>query len=45
MSGKHGDTLMEVLAFVCPTVHEPIVAPVDFQFDLESRSGRSASAT
>jgi len=39
-SGKHGDTFMEVFAFICPTVHEPVVAPVEWEFDLESRSGR-----
>jgi hypothetical protein len=39
-SGQHGDTFMEVLSFICPTVHEPLVAPVDFEFDIESRSGR-----
>jgi hypothetical protein len=40
LSGKHGDSMMEVFAYVAPTVHEPIVAPIDFEFDLESRSGR-----
>jgi hypothetical protein len=39
-SGKHGDTLMEVFAFICPTVHEPLVAPVEWEFDLENRTGR-----
>jgi hypothetical protein len=39
-SGKHGDTLLEVLAFVCPTVHEPVIAPVEWEFDIESRTGR-----
>lgn len=38
-SGKHGDAFMEVFAFICPTVHEPLIAPVDFEFDMESRSG------
>lgn len=38
-SGKHGDTFMEVFSYVCPTVHEPVVAPVDWEFDLEHRSG------
>ncbi len=28
LSGKHGDSLFEVLAFVCSTVHEPVVAPI-----------------
>jgi hypothetical protein len=39
-SGKHGDTFMEVFSFICPTVHEPLVAPVDFEFNIENRSGR-----
>jgi hypothetical protein len=39
LSGKHGDSLMEVMAYVAPTVHEPIVAPIEFKFDLENRSG------
>jgi len=38
-SGKHGDTFMEVFSFICPTVHEPVIAPVDWAFDLESRTG------
>jgi hypothetical protein len=38
-SGKHGDTFMEVFSFICPTVHEPVIAPVDFEFDIENRSG------
>lgn len=42
MSGKHGDTLMEIFSVICPHVHEPIVAPVEFEFDLESRRGRVA---
>ena len=40
LSGQHGDTLFEIVAFICPTVHEPIIAPFEFEFDLESRSGR-----
>jgi len=39
LSGKHGDTLLEIIAVICPTVHEPIVAPIEFEFDLESRTG------
>ena len=39
LSGQHGDTLFEVVAYVCPTVHEPIVAPIDFAVDLQERSG------
>ena len=39
-SGKHGDTFMEVFAFVCPTIHEPVIAPVEWEFDIEARTGR-----
>jgi hypothetical protein len=38
LSGKHGDAFMEVIAFICPTVHEPIIAPIDFGIDLETRT-------
>lgn len=38
-SGKHGDTFMEVFSVICPTVHEPVVAPIDWRFDLDTRSG------
>ena len=38
-SGQHGDTLMSVMSFVCPTVHEPVIAPIEWSFDIESRSG------
>ena len=40
MSGQHGDTLFEIFAAVCPTVHEPVVAPIEFEFDLEARTGQ-----
>jgi hypothetical protein len=40
LSGQHGDTLMEIVAFVCPTVHEPVFVPFEFEFDLDSRTGR-----
>jgi len=39
-SGQHGDTFFQVVSYICPTVHEPVVAPVEFEFDLENRSGR-----
>ena len=39
-SGKHGDTMMEVFAFICPTIHAPVIAPVEWKFDIESRTGR-----
>jgi len=40
LSGEHGDTLMEIVAAVCPTKHEPILADFEFEFDIESRAGR-----
>jgi hypothetical protein len=40
LSGKHGDSLFEVIAFVCPTVHEPVVAPIDFAVDLSTRTAQ-----
>jgi hypothetical protein len=40
LSGKHGDTLMEIIAAVCPKVHPPIFAPFEFKFDINSRTGR-----
>jgi hypothetical protein len=38
-SGKHGDTMMEVFTFVCPTIHPPLIAPVEWEFDIENRRG------
>lgn len=38
LSGKHGDALFEVMAYVCPTIHEPVVAPIDFGIDMETRT-------
>jgi hypothetical protein len=38
LSGKHGDSLFEVMAFVCPTIHEPVFAQIDFGVDLTTRS-------
>jgi hypothetical protein len=40
LSGQHGDTFFGIVAIICPTIHEPIVAPVDFEFDLDKRTGR-----
>ncbi|MBA2359206.1 MAG: DUF1326 domain-containing protein [Actinobacteria bacterium] len=40
MSGQQGDSLFEIFAFVCPTVHEPQFVPFEFEFDLEARKGR-----
>jgi hypothetical protein len=39
LSGRHGDTLMEIIAAVCPKVHPPIFAPFEFSFDLDARKG------
>jgi hypothetical protein len=39
-SGRHGDALFEVFSFVCPTVHDPIVAPIEFAVDLEQRTAQ-----
>jgi hypothetical protein len=40
LSGQAGDTLFEIIAAICPTVHEPVFADIEFEFDLDSRSGR-----
>ena len=40
MSGQAGGTLFEIFAAVCPHVREPIFAPIEFDFDIERRSGR-----
>jgi hypothetical protein len=40
LSGQEGDTMFEIFSFVCPTVHEPQFVPFEFEFDLESRTGR-----
>ena len=29
LSGQHGDTLMEIVSYICPTVHDPIVEAPD----------------
>ena len=39
LSGKAGGTLFEIFSAVCPHVQEPIFAPIEFEFDIESRSG------
>jgi hypothetical protein len=38
LSGDHGDTLFQIIVAICPTVHDPIVAPVQFDFDMDDRS-------
>ena len=40
MSGQAGGTLFEIFSAVCPHVREPVFVPIDFEFDIESRSGR-----
>lgn len=40
LSGQNGDTMMEIVAAVCPNVVEPVFAPFEFEFDLDSRTGR-----
>ena len=40
MSGNAGGTLFEIFSAVCPHVREPIFAPIEFEFDIESRTGR-----
>ena len=39
LSGQAGGTLFEIIAAVCPHVREPVFAPIDFEFDIESRTG------
>lgn len=38
MSGQAGDTFFEIVAAVCPNVHEPVFAPFEFDFDLDNRT-------
>jgi hypothetical protein len=40
MSGRHGDTLFEIVAAMCPTVHPPLYAPFEWEFDVATRRGR-----
>jgi hypothetical protein len=37
VSGKHGGSLFEILAAICPTVLETIYAPISFNVDREKR--------
>jgi hypothetical protein len=39
LSGKVGGTLFEIFSAVCPHVREPVFVPIEFEFDLDSRSG------
>jgi len=40
MSGEAGGTLFEIFAAVCPHVREPVFVPIEFEFDIDSRTGR-----
>ncbi len=40
LSGQAGGTMFEIFAAICPHVHEPVFVPIDFEFDIESRTGR-----
>ena len=39
LSGQAGGTLFEIFSAVCPHVTDPIFAPIDFEFDIDSRTG------
>ena len=39
LSGQAGGTLFEIFSAVCPHVQDPIFAPIDFEFDIDSRTG------
>jgi hypothetical protein len=43
MSGQAGGTLWEIVAAVCPNVKEPVFAPFEWEFDIESRSARMSA--
>lgn len=38
-SGQHGDSFMQVFAHICPTVHAPVVAPIEWKWDIGTRTG------
>jgi hypothetical protein len=40
MSGQAGGTIFEIFSAMCPHVREPVFAPIDFEFDIDSRKGR-----
>lgn len=40
MSGGAGGTIFEIFAAVCPHVHDPLFLPIEFEFDIESRTGK-----
>ena len=37
LSGAAGGTFFQIVDMVCPHKHDPVRAPIDFQFDLERR--------
>jgi hypothetical protein len=39
LSGQAGGTLFEIFSAVCPHVQEPVFAPIQFEFDIDSREG------
>jgi hypothetical protein len=39
MSGQAGGTIFEIFSAVCPHVQEPVFAPIEFEFDINSRTG------
>jgi hypothetical protein len=39
LSGQAGGTLFEIFSAMCPHVREPIFAPIEFEFDIGSRTG------
>jgi hypothetical protein len=40
MSGQAGGTIFEIFSAMCPHVREPVFAPIDFEFDIDTRKGR-----
>jgi hypothetical protein len=40
VSGQAGGTIFEIFAAICPHVREPVFAPIEFEFDIENRTGR-----
>lgn len=40
LGGQAGGTIFQILDAVCPHKHDPIRAPISFEFDIESRSAR-----
>jgi hypothetical protein len=38
LSGQHGGTFFQVLAFIAPNVKVPVFCPIDFEWDIDKRS-------